>query len=86
MEIFNEKKWRAPVGEGGTPEGRRMKDGAGKQGGAVLAVQAGDGRMRMVGLFTAGAWLAGGAHISPGKAGRRGAAGAGHTGDGMPEI
>lgn len=63
-----------------------MKDGAGKQGGAVLAVQAGDGRMRMVGLFTAGAWLAGGAHISPGKAGRRGAAGAGHTGGGMPEI
>ena len=24
----------------------------------MLAVQAGDGRMRMVGLFTAGAWLA----------------------------
>ena len=82
MEIFNEKNGVPLWGKGA----RRMKDGAGKQGGAVLAVQAGDGRMRMAGLFTAGAWLAGGAHISPGKAGRRGAAGAGHTGGGMPEI
>ena len=37
-------------------------------------------------FFTAGAGLAGGAHVSQGKAGRRGAAGAGHTGGGLPEI
>ena len=44
------------------------------------------GGCEMVGLFTAGAGLAGGAHVSQGKAGRRGAAGAGHTAGGMPEI